>query len=384
MEIAIVAVAYNRIDSLSRLLNSLDKAYYNDERVTLIISVDKSNTDQVELFADQYEWKHGNKIVDKHNENLGLRSHMLSLGKWFDEYDALIVLEDDIVVSSDFYNYSKQTSLKYRDAVNIAGISLYSFEVNYQTGCPFVPIKDEYDIYFMNCAVSWGEVWLRDSWKTFYDWYLLNQDFPAMPHLPECICKWNKKSWLKYHIKYCIEMNKYFIFPYTSLSTNFSDSGVHNANAGSTVYQVSLQNGNKSLYALPSFGESGIYYDGFFENKMIYKELDLPQDDLCLDLCNSKSTCLNKRYWLTTKFLNYRVVRSYGLNYRPIEANIFNKIPGSTIFLYDTSFKEKNNKKDNRLSKLYPYKVSSCLSIIRKYGVFNLFRDIRSFIARLI
>ena len=158
MELAIVAVAYNRIDSLSRLLDSLDKAYYNNERVTLIISVDKSNTEQVELFADKYEWSHGDKVVDKHRENLGLRNHMLSLGKWFNDYDALIVLEDDIVVSPDFYNYSMQTSLRYQNVNDVAGISLYSFETNYQTGCPFVPIKDENDVYFMNWRFSASKI----------------------------------------------------------------------------------------------------------------------------------------------------------------------------------------------------------------------------------
>ena len=382
MELAIVAVAYNRIDSLSRLLDSLDKAYYNNERVTLIISVDKSNTEQVELFADKYEWSHGDKVVDKHRENLGLRNHMLSLGKWFNDYDALIVLEDDIVVSPDFYNYSMQTSLRYQNVNDVAGISLYSFETNYQTGCPFVPIKDENDVYFMNCAVSWGEIWLRDAWKSFYNWYLSNQDFPFMPHLPECICKWNKKSWLKYHIRYCIETNKYFVFPYTSLSTNFSDFGEHNSNAGSTVYQVSLQMGIKRTYVLPKYGESGEYYDGFFENKMLYKELNLSQDELCLDLCDSKSTSIGKRYWLTTKLLNYRIVKSFGLNYRPIEANIFNQISGNTVFLYDTSIKDKCKNKDNRVPLLYPYKVSSCLSIIRKYGTLNILRDLRSYFAR--
>ena len=51
-KIAIIAVTYNRIDSLTRLLKSLENAEYGDERPTLIISIDKSKTDAVEKFAD--------------------------------------------------------------------------------------------------------------------------------------------------------------------------------------------------------------------------------------------------------------------------------------------------------------------------------------------
>lgn len=43
-EIAIVAVTYNRTDSLKRLLRSLERAHYGNEKPTLIISIDKSKT----------------------------------------------------------------------------------------------------------------------------------------------------------------------------------------------------------------------------------------------------------------------------------------------------------------------------------------------------
>ena len=132
MNIAIIAVTYNRPRSLARLLDSLEQAYYpTNQNITLIISVDKSNTDEVEKFADQYKWPHGTKIVDRHEQNLGLRPHMMSLGKWFEQYDAIVVLEDDLVVSPNYYTYTVQTVEKYHSCPAIAGISLYGFSVNY-------------------------------------------------------------------------------------------------------------------------------------------------------------------------------------------------------------------------------------------------------------
>ena len=66
MEIAIVVVAYNRVGSMSRLLYSLEKASYPaGKNIPLIISVDKSNTDVVERYADDFRWQFGEKIVDK-------------------------------------------------------------------------------------------------------------------------------------------------------------------------------------------------------------------------------------------------------------------------------------------------------------------------------
>lgn len=382
MNIAIVAVAYNRMDSLSRLLSSLDKASYDDNDVTLIISVDKSKTDIVERFADDYQWKHGEKIVDKHTENLGLRPHMMSLGKWFDRFDAIVVLEDDIVVSPNFYYYTSQTVEKYHNCPDIAGVSLYGFSINYQTGIPFQPLKDEHDVYFMNCAMSWGEVWMRDSWQKFYDWYLQHQEFPMIPELPHCICSWNKKSWLKYHTRYCIEENKYFVHPFVSLTTNFGDAGEHNNGAANTVYQVELQQGVKKHFELPEYDGEAVYYDGFFENKSLYQILGLDADKLCIDLNGEWKNRLNKRYWLTTEVKDFKIVKSFGLNYRPIEVNVIMNNPGKQIFLYDTQTIEKNLCRKNKKTMLYFYHLYNLVSFMKRYGLENVWKDFVELIKR--
>ena len=164
MKIAIVSVAFNRLLSITRLISSLQKADYESDKVDLIISIDKSNTDVVESYADEVCWPYGEKIVVKHEKNLGLRAHIMSQGKHFQNYDALVILEDDIIVSPLFYHYTKQALTKYQNNKDIAGISLYAYYVNYQNNLPFEPIKSEYDTYFMQCAMSWGQVWMKNQW----------------------------------------------------------------------------------------------------------------------------------------------------------------------------------------------------------------------------
>jgi hypothetical protein len=361
-------------------MDSLERASYGNDRIPLIISVDKSNTNVVEDFADNYVWPYGDKIVQKHGANLGLKAHMLSLGKWFNKYDALIVLEDDLIVSDSFYFYAKSTVRKYYANPDVAGISLYGFSVNYQTGKPFQPYKSEHDVYFMNCAMSWGQIWMRDSWMNFYRWYNDNMEFSNSDSLPDCLNRWGHKSWLKYHTRYCIEENKYFVFPYTSLSTNCSEAGEHNNGTPSTVYQVQLQAGLKTDYALPDFGEPAVYYDGFFENKNLYDVLGYCEGDLCLDLNGEHKDRTNKRYWLTTASQNFKVIKSYNLNYRPIEANIYLDNVGSQIFLYDTSQYVRNETPSERNVMMYQYYLDNILSFIKMYGARNLIKDIIYFV----
>lgn len=347
MKNAIIAVAYNRTESLARLLSSLERAHY-PEPVTLIVSIDKSKTDAVERMADVYHWPHGEKRVTRHEKNLGLRAHMLSLGRYFDEFDALIVLEDDVTVVPSFYLYAKACVEKYFDDEHIAGISLYSFSSNYQTYLPFMPLKTQWDVYFMNCAQSWGEVWMKPSWLAFKAWYdKLNAAVPvcswSTDALPRCLGQWPPSSWLKYHTRYCIEEDKWFVYPYFSLSTNNADPGVNHRGRADTFFQAILQGGVQWEFKLPSHGQTEVaFYDGFFQARFLGRHLGMGEDELCVDLFAGKPE-LDKpnrplrRYVLTNRLLPYKVVRSFGLELRPVEMNIICGREGSELFLYDTT-----------------------------------------------
>ena len=42
---------------------------------------------------------------------------------------------------------------------------------------------------------------------------------------------------------------------------------------------------------------------------------------------------------VSSKALPYRVIKSYGISLRPLEANVMYEIPGDEFFLYDTAQK---------------------------------------------
>lgn len=352
MNIGIVVVTYNRIESLKRLLASLENAFY-PESVTLCLSVDRSDSFEVECFADSYSWPHGNKRIIKHRKNLGTRRHVLSLGTLFEDFDALIVLEDDLIVSPSYYLFAKACVSKYEAEDKIAGISLYSFGVNYQNQLPFEPLKSPYDVFFMNCAQSWGQVWLKRQWLEFKAWYDAHSGHFDVPTLPDCLNKWPDRSWLKYHTRYCIEHDLYFVYPYTAFSTNNAEVGV-NVHQADTLYQVRLQLGRVDDIRLPTLGDARVRYDGFFEPKYIASFLGVKDEELCVDFYGEKAPSLYTRFLLSTKALPYKVMKSFALELRPFEMNVIEQRVGSGIWLYDTGQKNTPPKAGDRYQR-YSY-----------------------------
>lgn len=318
MNLAICAISYNRPNSTQRVLDSLKAGIYGSDKVDLIISIDNSGNDAIEDIAKKFTWPYGFKRVITHCKRLGLRNHVIEVGSYTQEYDGLIVLEDDIYVAPSFYLYAKACVTKYADDSSIAGISLYSFKGNYHRNfIPFSPLQSDSDIFLMQNAQSWGQVWMRKQWKEFKDWYdSHSDDFHEMPHLPKSICSW-KKSWLKYHTRYCIETNKYFVYPYTSFSTCCNEAGEHVKKTDNHL-QVSLFYGEKKEFNLNPI----VKYDAFFENEILYKKLKLTSKELCIDIYGEKGNRLNRRYWLTRETKPYKILAKYGLFYRPIENNI--------------------------------------------------------------
>lgn len=380
LSIAIVVIAYNRADTVENLVKSLTEAHYR-QTVDLIISIDKSDTDVVAEFADTVVWSHGTKKIVRHPQNLGLRKHILSIGDYTKSYDAVVVLEDDLIVSPCFFDYAIECVEKYKDDERVAGISLYGFPFNSYMNLPFMPQKDEYDVYFMQIAQSWGQVWMKKQWAFFAQWYEKNnEEFDELPHLPSNICHWGKKSWLKYHDKYCIEQDKYFVYPFVSLTSNSGSAGTH-SKIGTNVTRTMLQGGNKTKYILPDF-ENAMKYDGFYERKELGEIIG--NTEICIDLYGLKQNKMCKRYWLTTKIAPYKVIKSFGLELYPIEENVIKHVSGHTIYLYDTSSAADVSKSKNTFDIIsYFFKVRGIYTLIKREGFTNvIFKTVKVLIKR--
>ena len=256
-----------------------------------------------------------------------------------------MILEDDLFVSPDFYNYAMQALERYGDDPRIAGISLNTKRELLESPYPFFPLHTGYDVYFQQFASSWGQVWNRRMWADFKEWYEQNQTLPRNVNVPLTVLNYPETSWAKFYQTYVVEKNKFYVFSYDSLTTNFGDAGEH-FNHDSSAFQSVLFYGKKE-YRMPAF-EDGVKYDIFGEPLGLGKVLEVPEEELTCDFWGRKQEASYKRYLLTCCRRPYKVVKQFSMCMKPMELNVMEQIPGKEITLYDTSAKDDNFSVDKK------------------------------------
>ena len=342
-KIAIICVGYNRIKSMKRLLGSLLNAEYPSNDIPLIISIDCSGDEELYNFVRDFEWPYGEKYVNIQKERLGLRNHIYQCGDLSQYFKAIILLEDDLFVSPYFYHYAEQAIDKYGDVEDIAEISLYRNDSNGYAGFPFSPMQNGADVFLWHDVSTWGEIWTPSMWKSFVYWrdYICSEDIIKRVDMPDRIKGWTR-AWSKYYNAYVISTGKHVLYPYVSLSTNFSDAGEHGGDSKGEV-QVDMMYG-KRTYIMPSVRDL-VRYDIYDNNEAIPEWIGYSPEDLCVDLYGINTNIYGRRYILSSRCLPYKVLKSYALCMRPIEMNIKYSLEGTGLYLYDTTMKQNVEKK---------------------------------------
>lgn len=330
---AIVVIAYNRPHSLERLLNSLTNAVYpSHDQITLHISIDFSEETGVVEIANSFIWEHGKKVVQCQPQRLGLLKHVLLCGDLTEKYNELIVLEDDLVVAPDFYNYANQAINYYSNESEVAGISLFRYRCEENRFLPFVPLNDGSDVHFIQVASSWGQAWNRAQWNTFKEWLAKNER-SQLNAIPAYMKQWGTNSWKRFFNCYLIETNRFFVFPSTSLSTNFEDEGTNASSTG--LMQVPLQIGVRD-YHFSAITDSSCIYDAYFEllPKCIKKSLpELENYNFDVDTYGAKPKDNAFDFRLTTRTGSDPIVE-FGSTMVPLIANVLFKSTGNEIGLF--------------------------------------------------
>ena len=336
-DIPIVVVAYNRLESLKRILASLSRGEYPREPVELIISIDRGDNQEVLQYADAFPWPHGEKRVIYRQENLGLKRHILTCGDLTQDHDGIILLEDDLVVSPDFYRYAQECYTFVQGQDRIAGVALYNHRLSQLTEKVFEPLEDGFDNWYFRYACSWGQMWTKEQWALFKAWFTEHSDydFAASCRIPEHIKDWGKHSWLKYHIAFCIETDRFFLYPRVARTTCFSDAGVNFSESENTFQVPLMAAGRTGALRLSHLEESKAVYDQWMENLFLSRFLG---KDACIDLYGAKTDFEGKNYLLTTSGVEGgEVICSFGREMRPQEWNVLGEVPGDVIRLYQLS-----------------------------------------------
>lgn len=270
----ICIVGYNRLLPLLNLISivvELNKK--NGNYLDIIISLDYSS-EQENIYNEILKIKEKISII-RHKYNLGLKRHIISCGDLLldSDYDFLLLLEDDITLSINSFDYIKKSLLMIDD--NIAGISLYSYKRSEGDLLDFHPLEDGYDNYYLQFPSSWGQIWTTDMWKKFKSWFIKNDcDFFNDSMLPSYINKWPKTSWKKHFLRYMVHNNKYFFYPRVSLTSNTGIDGENHISVGNT-WKVPLLQGNKVWHFSYFNNSKAIYNSDFnlYQRKYYYNDL---------------------------------------------------------------------------------------------------------------
>lgn len=220
-------------------------------------------------------------------------------------------------------------------------------------------------MFFVQYACSWGQIWTKDRWNDFYEWYEKNKDKDFMDYsqIPINVKKWGNNSWLKFHVIYTVLNNKYFVYPQIGLTSNFTDGGTHNRVSG-IAYQCNVYYNNKEeiKFRFEKLENAYNVYDAFFENVYLNRILK-SKNQVIADFYGEKEEDFNQQetpFVLSTKMYNYEILDSFSLQMYPYEMNIINGIEGDDIFLYNRNnitYNQKNKKNKKYKLLKYTYKL---------------------------
>ena len=184
----IVIFAFNRQESLKKTIHSLlQNEEAKDSNLYVFVDGARSNKagelEKVKAVQDIVKRITGFKSIhytfSKKNNGLG-NSIIQGVSQVINQYGKAIVLEDDLVFSTNFLSYMNQGLERYEKEKKVFSICGYSNRVK-------IPKGYEYDTYFCTRSTSWGWGTWADRWNSV-DWDL--KDWNKCTPMKKSFNKW--------------------------------------------------------------------------------------------------------------------------------------------------------------------------------------------------
>ena len=237
----VVIFAYNRLTHLQRCIKSLhDNLEFLDSPVFIFLDgpkdeVDKTKQISIKIYLESLNLNSRSKLIYR-NKNYGLsNSVIIGLNEIFQDFDRVIIVEDDLEVSPYFLKFMNEALNYYQQLGDVGSIHGFSYELRVNMNAN----------YFLRGGDCWG-------WGTWKDrWYLFEKDagklIPIFRNNPKLKKEFDLggsypffkmlerqslglvDSWaIRWHASLFIA-NKLTLYPYKSLVKNlgFDGSGTH-------------------------------------------------------------------------------------------------------------------------------------------------------------
>ena len=169
MPAPILVFAYNRLEHLKRCLDSLQRNTLAKESDLFIISDGAKNpategsVQEVRDYLAKYECQHdrmsfSSVTIIERGKNWGLADNIIdAVTRFVDDYDRVIVLEDDLVVAPYFLQFMNDALEVYKDEPRVGHIQ----------ACDFINSPDMPMTFLIKWTGSWGWGTWKRAWKHF-------------------------------------------------------------------------------------------------------------------------------------------------------------------------------------------------------------------------
>ena len=275
--IDVILIAWNRPESLQRLVRSLSNAEYDtNARISLTFALDFAGNSSVDAAIDAIAdslstWPYGVVRVQRRRERAGLRDNVL--GAWrpgSDDDPPAVFLEDDIEVSPLWWHWLQACLRQYAASPSLLGVSLFTpDEMNEPFLNSYRRLRDGREIpmcgwqaqhartkgrnatsaVLFGQPMSWGALYFANGWRRFLrhaaslrakpvtelprvgcpEW--LHAEDPHCDHRRIAVNRWGASSWKRLLVLHMLSEGLYMVYPNmpgrTSFSTNHVEQGVH-------------------------------------------------------------------------------------------------------------------------------------------------------------
>lgn len=182
----IALFVYNRPEHTRRTLNYLKNNLLADESRLYIFAdaaktpADAAKVDEVRMLIKDVDGFKSVKVIER-KENLGLANSIIAgVAQLVNEYEKVIVFEDDLLSSPYTLTYFNQGLDRYADTDKVMHIGAYMY-----------PLADNFlpDTFFYRSATSWGWATWAHAWKHFE------------PDVDKLIARFDQKKILQFSIE---------------------------------------------------------------------------------------------------------------------------------------------------------------------------------------
>jgi len=159
----IIFFAYKRPEHVRRSLESIERCEGAAESELFIYSdgprgiEDEEGVEEVRKIIKSRQWCKETHVIER-EKNMGLSNSIIEgVTEIISRYERAIIIEDDLVLSSQFLNFMNKGLEIYKDVPRVMEIAGYS-----------LPVKNKLpDTYFFRATSSWGWATWKRAWHKF-------------------------------------------------------------------------------------------------------------------------------------------------------------------------------------------------------------------------